>query len=280
MRAVRDSTAARPHELTGHGENREGASLSHHNNTLIVYRFVAYMRLSGQIMIAAMRGMVIVLLVFLAGCTKQTRQAEETELRRLASLMAPLEAPLDPKPRACLAIEKTEKINAAVTFVTSEDKERCTHSLVVTEGALQNLRDDELQAVLAHEQSHYTLGHLDAYAKRHKIKMAFKTVFYVISQITWIGYAIGNVGSLATDAISNAYTREDETAADLEGARFLQEAGMKWNGPNKPSGCDQMTKMLEVLRRHSGDSLWADYVGDHPSLPTRISVIQVYCANL
>lgn len=222
----------------------------------------------------------IILLLVLTGCAKQTRQAEEAELRRLAMLMAPLEAPLNPKPRACLIIEKTEKINAAVTFVSSDDEGRCTHSLVVTEGALQNLRDDELQAILAHEQSHYTLGHLNAYASRHKIKMAFKSVFFVISQITWIGYAIGNVGSLATDAVSNAYTREDETAADLEGAKFLREASVKWNGPNRPSGCDQMTKMLEVLTKHSGDSLWADYLGDHPSLPTRILVVQAYCADL
>jgi len=222
-----------------------------------------------------------VLLVFLTGCAgKETRQAEAAELRRLAMLTAPLEAPLDPKPRACLVIEKTEKINAAVTFVSSADEGRCTHSLVVTEGALQNLRDDELQAVLAHEQSHYTLGHLDAYAKRHKIKMAFKSVFLVISQITWIGYAIGNIGSLATDAVSNAYTREDETAADLEGARFLREASVKWPGPNKPSGCDQMAKMLEVLHRHSGDSLWADYLGDHPSLTARTLIVQAYCDGL
>jgi Zn-dependent protease with chaperone function len=225
-----------------------------------------------------LRGMVIVLLVFLAGCTKQTRQAEEAELRRLAALMAPLEASLDPRPKACLVIEKIEQINAAVAFVSSDDEGRCTHSLVVTEGALRSLTDEQLQAILAHELSHYTLGHLDAYAKRHKIKMAFKTVFYVISQITWIGYAIGNVGS--TDAVSNAYTREDETAADLEGARFLREASLKWNGPNKPSGCDQMTKMLEVLRQHSGDSLWTDYLGDHPSLPTRMLVVQAYCADL
>ncbi len=234
-----------------------------------------------QIMISAMRGMLIVVLVFLAGCAgKETRQAEETELRRLASLMAPLEASLNPRPKACLVIEKIVQINAAVTFVTSEDEGRCTHSLVVTEGALRSLTDEQLQAVLAHELSHYTLGHLDAYAKRHKIKMAFKTVFYVISQITWIGYAIGNVGSLATDAVSNAYTREDETAADLEGAKFLREASVKWTGPNRPSGCEQMTKMLEVLRAHSGDNLWADYLGDHPSLPTRILVVQAYCANL
>ncbi len=227
-----------------------------------------------------MCGIVIVLLVLLAGCAgKTTRQAEEAELRRLASLMAPLEAPLDPKPRACLVIENTEQINAAVTFVSSDDEGRCTHSLVVTEGALRSLTDEQLQAILAHELSHYTLGHLDAYAKRHKIKMAFKSVFFVISQITWIGYAIGNVGSLATDAVSNAYTREDETAADLEGAKFLREASLKWHGPNRPSGCDQMTKMLEVLRQHSGDSLWADYLGDHPSLPTRILVVHAYCAG-
>lgn len=231
-------------------------------------------------MIPTMRWMVIVVLVLLVGCAgKQTRSAEEAELQRLALLMAPLEAPLNPRPKACLTVEKTEKINAAVTFVTSADKERCTHSLVVTEGALRSLTDEQLQAILAHELSHYTLGHLDAYAKRHKIKMAFKTVFYVISQITWIGYAIGNVGSLATEAVSNAYTREDETAADLEGAKFLREASLKWHGPNRLSGCDQMPKMLEVLRTHSGDNLWADYLGDHPSLPTRIEAARTYCTG-
>jgi Zn-dependent protease with chaperone function len=232
-------------------------------------------------MVPTMRGLVIVLLIFLAGCAgKQTRQVEEAELQRLAALMAPLEAPLNPKPNACPLVAKTEQINAAVTFAASTDKGRCTHSLIVTEGAFQSLTDEQLQAVLAHELSHYTLGHLDAYAQRHKIKLAFKTVFRVISQITLIGYAIGTVGSLATDAVSNAYTREDETAADLEGAKFLQEASVKWTGPNRPSGCDQMAKMLEVLRQHSGDSLWEDYLGGHPSLGTRIQAVQAYCAGL
>lgn len=221
----------------------------------------------------------IAALVLLTGCAKETRKAEETELRRLAMLMAPLEAPLEPKPRACLIIEKTDKINAAVALVESDDEVRCTHSLIVTEGALLSLTDEQLQAVLAHELSHYTLGHLEAYASRNKIKMAFKTVFFVISQITWIGYAIGNVGSLATDAVSNAYTREDETAADLEGASYLRQASLKWKGPNKPSGCDQMTRMLEFLAKQSDDRLWADYLGDHPSLQTRILAVEAYCAN-
>lgn len=221
----------------------------------------------------------MIVLVFMAGCAKETRKAEEAELRRLAMLMAPLEAPLEPKPRACLIIEKTDNVNAAVALVESDDEVRCTHSLVVTEGALMSLTDEQLQAVLAHELSHYTLGHLEAYAKRHKIKMAFKTFFFVVSQITWIGYAIGNVGSLATDAVSNAYTREDETAADIEGARYLREASLKWTGPNKPSGCAQMVKMLDFLHDHSGDSLWADYLGDHPSLGTRILAVDAYCAS-
>jgi hypothetical protein len=223
---------------------------------------------------------IMLLLVLLAGCAGKTRLPEVAEVQRLDGLIAPLGATLSPRPKGCLVIEKTEQINAAVWFVAEEDEGRCTHSLLVTEGALQSLADGPLQAILAHELAHYTLGHLDAYASRHKIKMAFKTFFFVVSQITWIGYAVGNVGSLATDAVSNAYTREDETAADIEGAKFLRDAYLTWTGSFRPSGCAQMAEMLEILRRHSGDQLWADYLGDHPSLPTRIEAVQRYCAGL
>jgi hypothetical protein len=226
-------------------------------------------------------GILLLLLALLAGCaeTKKTRLAEEAELHRLNGLIAPLGASLSPRPKGCLVIEQTEQINAAVWFVSDEDKERCTHSLLVTEGALNSLADEPLQAVLAHELSHYTLGHLEAYASRHRIKTAFKTFFYVVSQITWIGYIVGNVGSLATSAVSNAYTREDETAADVEGARFLREASLQWPGPYRPTGCEQMAKALDILRQHSGDQLWADYLGDHPSLPTRIEAVRNFCAG-
>jgi len=230
-----------------------------------------------------MRGMAIlpiVLLVFLAGCAgEKTRSPQGTELQRLDGLIAPLGASLVPRPRGCVVIEQTEQINAAVWFASDEDEGRCTHSLLVTEGALQTLGDEPLQAILAHELAHYSLGHLEAYASRHKIKTAFKTFFFIVSQITWVGYAIGNVGSLATNAVSNAYTREDETAADLEGARFLREASKTWTGPYRPAGCGQMAEMLEILRQHSGDQLWADYLGDHPSLPTRIEAVRAFCAG-
>jgi len=226
------------------------------------------------------RGMAILLLVLLAGCAgKTTRPPEAAELQRLSGLIAPIGASLSPRPQGCVVIEQTEQINAAVWFVSDEDKGRCTHSLLVTEGALQTLADEPLQAILAHELAHYTLGHLDAYASRHKIKTAFKTFFFVVSQITWVGYAVGNVGSLATDAVSNAYTREDETAADVEGARFLREASLTWTGPYRPAGCEQMAKALDILRQHSGDQLWADYLGDHPSLPTRIEAVRAFCAG-
>jgi Zn-dependent protease with chaperone function len=232
----------------------------------------------------AMRAIVTllaVLLTFVAGCaeTPKKRLAEEAELHRLNGLIAPLGASLKPRPKGCLIIEQTEQINAAVWFVSDDDKERCTHSLLVTEGAMQTLADEPLQAILAHELAHYTLGHLDAYASRHKIKTAFKTFFFVVSQITWIGYIVGNVGSLATSAVSNAYTREDETVADIEGARFLREASLKWTGPYRPAGCEQMAKALDILRQHSGDQLWADFLGDHPSLPTRIEAVRAFCAG-
>ena len=227
-------------------------------------------------------GLLLVMLLLVAGCAESIKQrkAEEAEMHRLESLIAPLGADIKPRPKGCLTIAETEQINAAVWFVEGDDREFCTHSLMVTEGALHSLGDESLQAILAHELSHYTLGHLDAYAKRHKIKTAFKTFFWVVSQITWIGYIVGNVGSLATSMVSNAYTREDETAADVQGAKFLLEASLNWSGPNRPSGCDQMTKALETLRKHSGDQLWADYLGDHPSLPSRIEAVQKYCASL
>lgn len=123
----------------------------------------------------------------------------------------------------------------------------------------------------------YTLGHLQKYERRPHTKTAVKTFFWVVSQITLIGYLVGNAGPLATDLISNAYSREYETAADLEGARLLGLASRHWTGAWRPEGCGQMAASLEVLRRHSGDHGWADYLGTHPALPKSITAVRAFC---
>ncbi len=216
--------------------------------------------------------------LLLQACATPARVPNTSELALVNDLSVPLIAEIHPPPKACMAVLRTDDINAAVGFVPEGDENKgCTHTLVVTEGAIRSLSAAELQAILAHELAHYTLGHLEQYESRHQITRAIKAFFLVVSQITLVGSIVGNVGSLATEIVSNAYSREDESAADLEGARLLRESSAHWQGLRRPSGCGQMVEALTVLRRHSGDQGWADYLGDHPALPTRISAVQAFC---
>lgn len=228
-----------------------------------------------------MRLLLIVLFCLLSACATRSRAPQSDELYVIGSLATPIHMQVVPPPKACVVIAQTGQINASVWFAEDVDaKQGCSYRLTVTEGALQQLSAEPLQAILAHELAHYTLGHLAVYQERHQTKLAVKAFFSVVAQITWVGYIVGNVGSAVTSLVSNLYAREDETAADREGARLLSEASGTWTGLFRPSGCSQMAEALVLLWQHTGEQLWADYLGDHPALPRRIAEVQSYCGGL
>ena len=64
---------------------------------------------------------------------------------------------------AALGVLPVDRINLGVA-----PGAMCKFTLVVTQGVLQSLPSDELQAALAHELGHVRLGHFEARAQRRR----------------------------------------------------------------------------------------------------------------
>lgn len=217
------------------------------------------------------------LFAFVVGCAEipEIRTPEAHELRLVTDLLLPLRAVAYPDHAACIAIAQTKKINASVGPPTGP----CMFTLSATEGILKALSAEDLQGIFAHEIAHYTLGHMEKYQARNAKSSWAKLFFQTVSYFTLIGWAVGTIGSVTTDMIRNAYTRDDEQAADLEGARILTLASTTWTGPYRPTGCSQIIHAYEQMQRHLGEQAWANFFGDHPSWPSRLAVLKTSCAD-
>src|SRR5262245_41937395 len=128
-----------------------------------------------------------------------------------------------------MGVVPVERINLGVAPSTT-----CKFSLLATEGALQGLPEDELQAALAHELGHVQLGHFEARVQRRQEEKGRKkeiesgsTSTTIVAAIPVIGpmIAVGIAGtqSAAETARFRAYDRGEEEAADRFAADLLRQ---------------------------------------------------------
>lgn len=144
--------------------------------------------------------------------------------------------------------------------------------IYITTGLIELCKNDsELAGVLAHEIAHVTKRHLTKRLEKEKYinigKMA--TVF--------LGMVIGNQktteaimasGFGALEALSLAYSREDELEADSVGTSILQKAGFS---------CTGIADFLKRLRMTSKDVGLPQYLLTHPYNEERISRLNALC---
>jgi Zn-dependent protease with chaperone function len=180
-----------------------------------------------------------------------------------------------------LAILPAKAINLGVAPHPS-----CRFGLLVTEGALEGLPPEELQAALAHEIGHVQLGHFAARKSRRategeekrRIDEAGSTSGAVAAAIPVIGplVALGIMGGQVASETSaegtyRAYDREEELAAD----RFALGLLGRLPGVGR---CRALLALLERLERERRASLWSDWLSTHPSPGARLASAKASCS--
>lgn len=95
--------------------------------------------------------------------------------------------------------------------------------LVWTGLLMRTTSEDELASILGHEVAHYAMGHTLARFRRIKATSGFASVLSVV-----LGAATGSLvplGQMMAVADAMAFSRKQETEADLMGAQFMADSG-------------------------------------------------------
>lgn len=125
---------------------------------------------------------------------------------------------------------------------------------------------EEVAGVLAHEMAHVTLRHgLERIAGQVGIIAAVQLLFGDVSGIIAVGVELGKY------AATSSYSRDQESAADLEGARMLYEAGLD------PLS---VVPLFEDMKKKDMTPDALSWLSSHPQLGDRIEGLKEYAATL
>jgi Zn-dependent protease with chaperone function len=177
-----------------------------------------------------------------------------------------------------LAVRPVEPINLGVA-----PSKACKLSLVVTEGALRVLPDDELQAAVAHELGHVQFGHFEARGQRRQQERARQkeiesgsTGTAIVAAIPVIGplIAVGIAGTQTTAEAARfrAYDRGEEEEADRFAAELLKRL------PGGDERCQALVRLFDRLERERSSPRWGDWQSTHPAPARRAEAIRRECA--
>jgi len=147
------------------------------------------------------------------------------------------------------------------------------YEISVTTGLLELLpTDDQLGGVIGHEIAHGLLGHIP-----HRINQSIWSAFAVLAlgvlsstqgQADWGGLLE------MRDLFMYAFSREQETDADLMGLRLAQRVGYD------PRGLVEALELMDDQRRGlPPDSIWQQLYQTHPPLSQRIFELRLVLAT-
>lgn len=132
--------------------------------------------------------------------------------------------------------------------------------------AMEN--EEELAGILGHEISHVSCRHISQRVDRSK-KINIATLAGVAASLLLGGGSEAILGTLAAgQAISLAYSRENEMQADNIGLRYLENAGYSGEG---------LLKMLKKIRSKQWftSEQIPTYLTTHPAVEERIAYISI-----
>ncbi len=206
----------------------------------------------------------------LAGCAEQQRDSRDdrpapsasappagrvdpAQARRLQRIMLPLIANMNeplPANQVKITLWADGHINAANAG---------GGDFYVTTGLLQRSSDDQLRAILAHEVAHADLSHV---AKAQTLAAGLSIGTLILDQIL---PGAGAIAPIAGGLVQNAYSRSEETEADLLAVTILGRAGH--------NGKALMADGLTWIQRTEGDS-GGGFFASHPATGDRIAAIR------
>lgn len=126
-------------------------------------------------------------------------------------------------------------------------------------GMLDRLTNtDQLAGVLGHETTHVVHRH---FAKQYRKNEERHVGLALLLGIAKPGRAAETLVNLGDLALTNDYSRQDETDADMTGMLWMKKAGYNPHG---------MVEMLQILQQASGNSpsIFA-WTSDHPQISKR-----------
>lgn len=139
------------------------------------------------------------------------------------------------------------------------------NEIFVSTGLMELLvTDHQLAGVIGHEIAHGILDHIP-----HRINQSLWSAFAMLA----LGVVSGAEGDPDWDGLMHmrdlfmfAYSREQESEADLEGMRYAQAAGYD------PEGLVEALQLMDRERRRlPPDSIWKELYRTHPPIPQRVS---------
>ena len=126
---------------------------------------------------------------------------------------------------------------------------------------------DQLAGVLAHEMAHVTL--------RHGLERVGQSLGLALA----VDLVVGNIEGIATAGVellrmatANSYSREQETAADAEGVRLMNAAGLD------PLALGQFFQKLKAQQGGVPGAL--AWISTHPDHDVRIAAVEAEAAEL
>lgn len=143
------------------------------------------------------------------------------------------------------------------------------NEIYVTSGLLDLLpEDDELAGVIGHEIAHGTQGHIP-----YRINRNLWSLFAVVA----LGAIAGSQGSSdwggllhMRDLFMFAFSRDQESEADLVGMRYARAAGYRADGL-----VEALKAMDDERRLLPQDSVWQQLYRTHPSMSQRITDLRL-----
>jgi len=129
--------------------------------------------------------------------------------------------------------------------------------IITTDGfaSLQDVSDDEIVGVLAHEIAHVELGHSrDAYYRENRTKV-------LKAALAILGRGVGTVGGVVEHLSKLGVNRESELAADRLAIKLLSRSSYSAKGMLEFL---QRAKQLEELPE------WMSFLSTHPAVDERI----------
>lgn len=146
------------------------------------------------------------------------------------------------------------------------------NEIYVTSGLLELLKeDDQLAGVIGHEIAHGTQGHIP-----HRIHQSLWSAFAVVA----LGAVAGGQGSSdwggllhMRDLFMYAFSREQESEADLVGMRYARDAGYRSEGL-----VEALKLMDDERQRLPEDSVWQQLYRSHPPIPNRVMDLRLILA--